>query len=45
MPNVTFSIGGKDWVLRPEDYVLKVGSSTKWRRGRVPIVSNLTVQR
>ena len=24
MPNVTFEIGGKDFVLTPEDYVLKV---------------------
>lgn len=26
MPDVTFSIGGKEWVLKPEDYILQVGS-------------------
>jgi phytepsin len=27
MPNVTFEIGGKDFVLTPEDYVLKISAS------------------
>lgn len=25
MPDVTLSIGGKDWLLKPTDYVLQVG--------------------
>ena len=34
MPDVTFSIGGKDWNLSPQDYVLKVGVWVFMRVGR-----------